>query len=169
MSAYVVIPLMLLLGVALGFIMGWIIHYFKVEPFIVTLMGLWFGRGVGYIISLTSVTIHDEAYRYLALTKLHIPIFEMGFGVCIRLVCVRAKPPRVHANHVNVRCAMNHPLGQSPPGTGPPGDPHGRAAGPSSSGGLQNALQVLDLTVDLALELPGPGSVDESGDHVPWS
>jgi ribose/xylose/arabinose/galactoside ABC-type transport system permease subunit len=79
MDAWIVIPLMLLMGVTLGFIMGWIIHYFKVEPFIVTLMGLWFGRGMGYIISLTSVTINDEAYRYLALTKLHIPFFEKAY------------------------------------------------------------------------------------------
>jgi ribose/xylose/arabinose/galactoside ABC-type transport system permease subunit len=78
-SAWVVIPLMLLMGVVLGFVMGWIIHYFKVEPFIVTLMGLWFARGMAYIITLTSLTITDETYRSLALTKLYIPFFEKAY------------------------------------------------------------------------------------------
>ncbi len=72
MSAYIVIPLMLLMGIVLGFIMGWIIHYFKVQPFIVTLMGLWFARGMAYIITLTSLTIKDDVYRHLALTKLYL-------------------------------------------------------------------------------------------------
>ena len=70
---------MLLMGVVLGFIMGWIIHYFKVEPFIVTLMGLWFARGMAYIITLTSLTISDETYRQLALTKLYVPFFEKAY------------------------------------------------------------------------------------------
>lgn len=72
MSAYVVIPLMLLMGIVIGFVMGWIIHYFKVQPFIVTLMGLWFARGMAYIITLTSLTIKDDVYRHLALTKVHL-------------------------------------------------------------------------------------------------
>ena len=79
LSAWIVIPLMLLMGVAIGFVMGWIIHYFKVQPFIVTLMGLWFARGMAYIITLTSLTIHDDSYRYLALTKIYIPFFERAY------------------------------------------------------------------------------------------
>jgi ribose/xylose/arabinose/galactoside ABC-type transport system permease subunit len=56
MSPYFVLPLMIIMGVALGALMGWIIHYLRVEPFIATLMGLYFARGMAYIISLTSVT-----------------------------------------------------------------------------------------------------------------
>ena len=78
-SPFIVLPLMLLMGTALGLTMGWIIHYFKVEPFIVTLMGMWFARGMAYIITLTSLTIHDEVYRYLALTKVIIPGFDKEY------------------------------------------------------------------------------------------
>lgn len=78
-SPWVVLPLMLLMGTALGLIMGLIIHYFKVEPFIVTLMGLWFARGMAYIITLTSLTISDDVYRYLALTKVPIPGFAKAY------------------------------------------------------------------------------------------
>jgi simple sugar transport system permease protein len=78
-SPWIVLPLMLLMGIALGFTMGAIIHYFKVEPFIVTLMGLWFARGMAYIITLTSLTISDDVYRYLALTKVYVPGFEKAY------------------------------------------------------------------------------------------
>jgi simple sugar transport system permease protein len=75
----VVIILMLLMGVAFGVAQGSIIHYLKVEPFIVTLMGLFFARGMAFIITLSSLTIKDPFYRYLALTKLHIPFFEKAY------------------------------------------------------------------------------------------
>jgi len=78
-DAWVVILLMILMGTFLGFIMGVIIQYFKVEPFIVTLMGMWFARGMAYIITLTSLTIKDDTYRYLALTKVSIPLFEKAY------------------------------------------------------------------------------------------
>jgi simple sugar transport system permease protein len=75
-SPYIVIPLMILLGIALGGVMGWVIQYLKVQPFIATLMGLYFARGMAYIISLTSVTISDGVYKQLALTPIYIPFFS---------------------------------------------------------------------------------------------
>jgi simple sugar transport system permease protein len=75
----VVMILMLLMGTVFGLAMGSLIHYLKVEPFIVTLMGLFFARGMAFIITLSSLTIKDPFYRYLALTKLHIPLFEKAY------------------------------------------------------------------------------------------
>jgi simple sugar transport system permease protein len=75
----VVMILMLVMGIVFGLAMGSIIHYLKVEPFIVTLMGLFFARGMAFIITLSSLTIKDPFYRYLALTKLHIPLFEKTY------------------------------------------------------------------------------------------
>jgi len=75
----VVMLLMLIMGVLFGLAMGSLIHYLKVEPFIVTLMGLFFARGMAFIITLSSLTIKDPFYRYLALTKLHIPFFEKAY------------------------------------------------------------------------------------------
>jgi ribose/xylose/arabinose/galactoside ABC-type transport system permease subunit len=72
-SPYFVIPLMIAIGVAFGALMGWIIQTLKVQPFIATLMGLFFARGVAYIISLTSVTIKDPVYKIIALTPIHLP------------------------------------------------------------------------------------------------
>jgi simple sugar transport system permease protein len=75
-SPFAVMPLMLVMGIVFGLAQGWLIHFFKVEPFIVTLMGLFFARGMAYIITLSSLTITDPVYRFLALTKIYIPFFE---------------------------------------------------------------------------------------------
>jgi len=78
-SPVMVIPLMLLMGVAFGFTLGCIIHFLKVQPFIVTLMGLFFARGMAYIITLEALPIQDVTYRFLALTKVHIPLFAKTY------------------------------------------------------------------------------------------
>ena len=74
-----VIPLMLLMGTALGAAMGSIIHFFKVQPFIVTLAGMFIARGTCFFISLTGVTISDPFYRQVALYQIPIPFFEKAF------------------------------------------------------------------------------------------
>jgi ribose/xylose/arabinose/galactoside ABC-type transport system permease subunit len=75
-SPYIVLPLMIVIGVALGTLMGWIIQYLKVQPFIATLMGLYFARGMAYIINLASVSIKDAVYKKLALTPIYIPFMH---------------------------------------------------------------------------------------------
>jgi galactofuranose transport system permease protein len=72
-SPFVVVPLMIAMGIAFGALMGWLIQELKVQPFIATLMGMFFTRGMAYIISLTSVTINDDVFRTMALTPLYIP------------------------------------------------------------------------------------------------
>jgi galactofuranose transport system permease protein len=78
-SPAVVMPLMLIMGTALGCVLGSIVHFFKVQPFIVTLMGLFLARGLAYIISLTSVSINDGFYKYLALTQVPIPFVAKAY------------------------------------------------------------------------------------------
>ena len=89
MSPFVVLPLMLLMGIVFGGTMGAIIHYFKVQPFIVTLAGLFFARGMCFFISLDAIPIRDPFYRTLALTRIPIPFFDRAFlsiGAIIALV-----------------------------------------------------------------------------------
>jgi ribose/xylose/arabinose/galactoside ABC-type transport system permease subunit len=78
-SPILVIPLMIVLGIAFGALMGWMIQTLKVQPFIATLMGLFFARGMAYIISLTSVTIKDPVYMKLALTPIYIPFIAKAY------------------------------------------------------------------------------------------
>jgi simple sugar transport system permease protein len=72
-NPWVVMLLMLLMGIALGAIMGILITYLKVQPFIATLAGMWFARGMCYLISDAEVRIYNPIYKLLAGTKLLIP------------------------------------------------------------------------------------------------
>ncbi|OAS17923.1 galactofuranose ABC transporter, permease protein YjfF [Paenibacillus oryzisoli] len=68
-----VIPMVLLIGALFGWGMGAIIHYFKIEPFIVTLSGMFLARGLCYIISINTITIDNGFYTSMAQTKISLP------------------------------------------------------------------------------------------------
>ncbi|WP_338553141.1 galactofuranose ABC transporter, permease protein YjfF [Paenibacillus sp. KS-LC4] len=87
----VVIPLVLVLGAAFGWVMGAIIHYFKIQPFIVTLAGMFLARGLCYVISINTITIDHPFYTSMAQTKINLPGgFFISISVIIALVVVAA-------------------------------------------------------------------------------
>lgn len=65
-----VIAIVLLLGAAFGAGMGALIHYFKLQPFIVTLAGMFLARGLCYLISINSITIEDPLFVAMSQTQL---------------------------------------------------------------------------------------------------
>lgn len=68
-----VIAVVLLMGAAFGGGMGAIIHYFRLQPFIVTLAGMFLARGLCYLISIESITIEDPLF--VAMSQTQIPLF----------------------------------------------------------------------------------------------
>ncbi len=72
LSPAIVIPLILLIGLAFGATMGAIIEYFKVQPFIVTLAGMFFPRGMAFVISTQALTIDNPFYRTVGLYRIHL-------------------------------------------------------------------------------------------------
>ncbi|WP_322923241.1 galactofuranose ABC transporter, permease protein YjfF [Paenibacillus campi] len=72
-SPAIVIPLVLLIGASFGSAMGAIIHYFKIQPFIVTLAGMFMARGLCYVISIDTITIDNSFYTAMAQTKIPLP------------------------------------------------------------------------------------------------
>ena len=58
----VVIPLVLALGAGFGATMGLLIQRFRLQPFIVTLAGMFLARGLCYLISIDSISITHEFY-----------------------------------------------------------------------------------------------------------
>jgi galactofuranose transport system permease protein len=68
-----VILLMLAMGMTLGALMGSSIVYLKVQPFIATLAGMWFARGMCFFISDNVVAIDDRVFQILGKTKILIP------------------------------------------------------------------------------------------------
>lgn len=69
----VVIPLVLLMGAVFGTAMGAIIHYFSIQPFIVTLAGMFLARGLCYVISIDTITIDNTFYTAMAQTRIPLP------------------------------------------------------------------------------------------------
>ena len=72
-SLWLAIPLVLLMGTSLGAFMGWLIQRFRLQPFIVTLAGMFLARGLCYVISIDSISITDETYTTLA--QMRVPLW----------------------------------------------------------------------------------------------
>lgn len=68
-----VIATVLALGFLFGGGMGAVIHYFRLQPFIVTLAGMFLARGLCYLISIESITIEDPLF--VAMSQTQIPFF----------------------------------------------------------------------------------------------
>ncbi|MFP5392889.1 MAG: galactofuranose ABC transporter, permease protein YjfF [Gammaproteobacteria bacterium] len=64
-----VIALVLAMGALFGAGMGALIHYFKLQPFIVTLAGMFLARGLCYLISINSITIEDPLFLKMSQTQ----------------------------------------------------------------------------------------------------
>jgi galactofuranose transport system permease protein len=84
-----VIPWMLLMGTLLGLGMGSLVQFFKVQPFIATLAGMFFARGMCFFISLDAIPISDPFYRGWSMTRISIPFLgktHISINVVISLV-----------------------------------------------------------------------------------
>ena len=68
----VAIVVVLVVGPLLGLLMGSIIEFFDVQPFIVTLAGMFLARGLCYVISVDSLPIRDPALRALGLNYVYV-------------------------------------------------------------------------------------------------
>lgn len=88
-SPVLVIPLVLFIGTLLGYLMGCMIHYFKIQPFIVTLAGMFLARGLCYVISINTISIDNSFYTSVAQTKISLPGGSfISINVIIALVIV---------------------------------------------------------------------------------
>lgn len=72
-SLQVAMPLVLVMGTLFGAFMGWLIQRFRLQPFIVTLAGMFLARGLCYLISIDSISIVDPTYA--ALAQMRIPLW----------------------------------------------------------------------------------------------
>ncbi len=72
-SPLIVIPFALIIGTLIGLSMGFLIQYFNLQPFIVTLAGMFLLRGACFIINLQSITITDPFFRTLSQTRIKFP------------------------------------------------------------------------------------------------
>ncbi|MEV4846551.1 galactofuranose ABC transporter, permease protein YjfF [Micromonospora matsumotoense] len=80
-----VLLIALLLGPTLGFAMGCVIHFFDIQPFIVTLAGMFFARGMCTWISTTSIPITDGFWTTAAQHRIHLGENFVSISVLIAL------------------------------------------------------------------------------------
>jgi len=85
---YIVIPCVLLIGLFFGAAMGYMIHVFKLQPFIVTLAGQFFMRGLCSVISTESIPISNEFYKKMALSKIKLGSGKIYYYVFIALIII---------------------------------------------------------------------------------
>ncbi|MDQ0749154.1 ribose/xylose/arabinose/galactoside ABC-type transport system permease subunit [Streptomyces africanus] len=80
-----VVPLALAVGAFGGFLMGYVIHNFEIQPFIVTLAGLFLFRGLCLVISKESISINDASVGTLAQTRVSLGLGELSIGALVAL------------------------------------------------------------------------------------
>lgn len=73
MGAIPALIVVLLIGVVFGFVQGWLVSYLKIQPFIVTLAGMFFARGMTAVISADMISIKNEMFLSWATQKIYLP------------------------------------------------------------------------------------------------
>lgn len=85
----IAICIVLLMGIILGSVQGYLITKFNMQPFIVTLAGMFFARGMTAVISRETVSITNPTYTAIASER--ISVFGLGFisiGVVIAIAAL---------------------------------------------------------------------------------
>ena len=70
--AVVAIPVMLVAGAAIGLLIGILVQYFDVQPFIASLAGLFLARGLAFVVSLASIRVEDPIVLWLQRTRFSV-------------------------------------------------------------------------------------------------
>ncbi len=74
MSAFAALLAALLIGLAFGLVQGYLVAYLDIQPFIITLAGLFFGRGMTAVISTDMIAIKNPVFLAWANFKIKLPI-----------------------------------------------------------------------------------------------
>ena len=67
--AALVVPAIILGGALIGLLIGVLVQYFDVQPFIASLAGLFLARGLAFVVSLKSIRVEDDAVLWLQTTR----------------------------------------------------------------------------------------------------
>ena len=73
-SAGMAVLIAIAIGLAFGLVQGVLISYLDIQPFIITLAGMFFGRGMTAIVSKDMIAIKNETFLAWANYKIYLPI-----------------------------------------------------------------------------------------------
>jgi galactofuranose transport system permease protein len=83
---WLVIPLVLALGTAFGAVQGFLIHRYRLQPFIVTLAGMFVARGLCYLIDTESIPVTHPLFQQLAYARIGAGRVAISSGALIAIV-----------------------------------------------------------------------------------
>ena len=99
-NLFVSVLIALGIGLAFGLVQGFLVSYLEIQPFIVTLAGMFFARGMTTILSVNPQKADHEGFKMLRNIKIEIPWLgytakngnlipaRMELGVVVALVCL---------------------------------------------------------------------------------
>jgi len=96
-SPYIAIPLVLVVGALFGLLHGVLIQRFRLQPFIVTLAGMFLARGLAFLISTESISLVHPVYRDLAAIRIPLGFGSLSIGAAIACAVVAAGMWLAHA------------------------------------------------------------------------
>ena len=70
--AVIAVPVMLVSGALIGLLIGVLVQYFNVQPFIASLAGLFLARGLAFVVSLSSIRVEDPMVLWLQRTRFQV-------------------------------------------------------------------------------------------------
>lgn len=88
LSVWVIVPIVLVMGTVFGAVQGALIHFFRLQAFIVTLAGMFFARGLCFLITTQSITITDPTFHAISAFRLDIGIGSVTANVLIAFVAL---------------------------------------------------------------------------------
>ncbi len=80
-SVFTAFLIALMIGVAFGVVQGYLVAYLEIQPFIVTLAGMFFAKGMTTIVNSTMFNVAHEGFKALKALRIYIP----GMGSVNRL------------------------------------------------------------------------------------
>ncbi len=86
-----VMVIMILMGAGFGMLQGCLIHFFKIQPFIVTLAGLFFARGMTAVISTDTINIKNKLYTDISNYRIYLydkSFISIGVVIALIVMCI---------------------------------------------------------------------------------
>lgn len=72
-NVYTAMLIALGIGVAFGLVQGFLVAYLDIQPFIVTLAGMFFAKGMTTIVNSTQFNVVHEGFQALKATRIYVP------------------------------------------------------------------------------------------------
>lgn len=88
LPVFVAAPLVLVMGTLFGAAQGYIITKFDLQPFIITLAGMFFCRGLTAVISRDTITITDPVWVAIASYRIDLGVGFLSIGAVIALLTI---------------------------------------------------------------------------------